>query len=576
VVSDTRPAPTDGRARLLAAAGLVRRVAAWPLSALIQLWRVSLQARVVLSTLALGTVVLAFTAFLLLEQISEGLVESKRQTSLAQARAGFLDAQAQLDAAPESRAGPGQQLDGLLQSLESGSGTPHAYEVVVAPVSAESSTISAGRASASVDLDSVPEDLIADVRDQPGAWWTYTRLFYDSPQASRPESAAIAVGSQVEVPGTGDDYAVYYLFPLDEQQRALRLVGQAVLTAGLVLMTLVAGVAWLVTRQVVTPVRLARRIAERLAAGRLQERMQVRGDDDIARLGRSFNQMATSLQRKIRQLEELSRLQRRFVSDVSHELRTPLTTVRMAADVLHDARGEFDGATARSAELLQAELDRFESLLAELLEISRFDAGAARLELQQLDLVETAERVCATLRPLADRAGVTMSLRYASRPVRVEADPRRVDRIVRNLLSNALAHSHTDRVEVLVAGDDEAVAVAVRDHGVGLRPGDAAMVFNRFWRADPARARTGGGTGLGLAIAMEDAQLHGGWLQAWGDVENGSQFRLTLPRRAGDDLRRSPLPLVPDDLAGVVGAPYSRVSEPPATVGGSDPRRVGT
>ena len=194
MVSDTRPAPTDGRARLLAAAGLVRRVAAWPLSALIQLWRVSLQARVVLSTLALGTVVLAFTAFLLLEQISEGLVESKRQTSLAQARAGFLDAQAQLDAAPESRAGPGQLLDGLLQSLESGSGTPHAYEVVVAPVSAESSTISAGRASASVDLDSVPEDLIADVRDQPGAWWTYTRLFYDSPQASRPESAAIAVG----------------------------------------------------------------------------------------------------------------------------------------------------------------------------------------------------------------------------------------------------------------------------------------------------------------------------------------------------------------------------------------------
>jgi two-component system sensor histidine kinase MtrB len=180
--------------------------------------------------------------------------------------------------------------------------------------------------------------------------------------------------------------------------------------------------------------------------------------------------MATSLQRKIRQLEELSRLQRRFVSDVSHELRTPLTTVRMAADVLHDARGEFDGATARSAELLQTELDRFESLLAELLEISRFDAGAARLELQQMDLVETAERVCATLRPLADRAGVTMSLRYASRPVRVEADPRRVDRIVRNLLSNALAHSHTDRVEVLVAGDDEAVAVAVRDHGVGLRP----------------------------------------------------------------------------------------------------------
>jgi two-component system sensor histidine kinase MtrB len=377
----------------------------------------------------------------------------------------------------------------------------------------------------------------------------------------------VAVGSRIEVPGTTDDYAVYYLFPLDEQQRALGLVGRAVLLAGLVLMALVAAIAGLVTRQVVTPVRLARRIAERLAGGRLEERMQVRGDDDIARLGRSFNQMATSLQRQIRQLEELSRLQRRFVSDVSHELRTPLTTVRMAADVLHDSRDRFDGATARSAELLQGELDRFESLLAELLEISRFDAGAARLELERVDLVDVAERVREMQRPLAERAGVTVTVRSGARSTVVEADPRRVQRIVRNLLSNALAHSQSDRVELLVAGDEAAVALAVRDHGVGLRPGETALVFNRFWRADPARARTGGGTGLGLAIALEDAQLHGGWLQAWSEPGGGTQFRLTLPRRAGDDLRRSPLPLVPDDLAGLVGAPYGRVAEP-APVGG--------
>ena len=95
---------------------------------------------------------------------------------------------------------------------------------------------------------------------------------------------------------------------------------------------------WLVTRQVVTPIRMARRVAERLAAGQLEERLRVRGEDDLARLATSFNQMASNLQRQIRQLEELSRVQRRFVSDVSHELRTPLTTVRMAGDVLHDAR----------------------------------------------------------------------------------------------------------------------------------------------------------------------------------------------------------------------------------------------
>ncbi len=139
--------------------------------------------------------------------------------------------------------------------------------------------------------------------------------------------------------------------------------------------------------------RMARRIAERLAAGRLEERMQVRGTDDLARLAISFNQMASNLQRQIRRLEELSRLQRRFVSDVSHELRTPLTTVRMAADLLHESRDDFDPISRRSVELLQNELNRFEELLADLLEISRFDAGAAALDLDEVDLRDIVLRV---------------------------------------------------------------------------------------------------------------------------------------------------------------------------------------
>jgi two-component system, OmpR family, sensor histidine kinase MtrB len=128
-----------------------------------------------------------------------------------------------------------------------------------------------------------------------------------------------------------------------------------------------------------------------------------------------------------------------------------------------------------------------------------------------------------------------------------EADPRRVERIVRNLVTNAIDHAEGRDIRLLVAGDDHSAAIAVRDHGVGLGPGESAMVFNRFWRADPARARTSGGTGLGLSISLEDAHLHGGWLQAWGRPGEGAQFRLTLPRRLSHPLRHSPLPLAPVD-----------------------------
>jgi two-component system sensor histidine kinase MtrB len=284
----------------------------------------------------------------------------------------------------------------------------------------------------------------------------------------------------------------------------------------------------------------------------LQERLRVSGEDDLARLATSFNQMASNLQRQIRQLEELSRLQRRFVSDVSHELRTPLTTVRMAGDVLHDAREGFDPATARAAELLQTELDRFETLLVDLLEVSRFDAGAALLvDADDVNLVDLVHRVVEATQPLADQRGVRIRVDAPGHACLAEADQTRVERIVRNLITNAIDHADAGGVDpgvvVRLESDDHAAAVVVRDYGVGLGPGESAMVFNRFWRGDPARARTSGGTGLGLSIALEDTHLHGGWLQAWGRPGQGAQFRLTLPRHTGDALRHSPLPLVPLD-----------------------------
>ena len=308
-------------------------------------------------------------------------------------------------------------------------------------------------------------------------------------------------------------------------------------------------IAWVVTRQVVTPVRRAAAVAERLASGKLNERMASHGEDDLALLATTFNEMADSLQSQIRQLEGLSRVQQRFVSDVSHELRTPLTTIRMAVDLIHSSRQDFEPSVARSAELLQGELDRFESLLADLLEISRFDAGAANLDLEPVDLRTTLRKVVDAARPLADRRGTHLTLDLPNTPCEAEVDERRVERILRNLVVNAIEHSEGHPVVATARSDGDAVAVVVEDRGVGLRAGEASLVFNRFWRADPARARTTGGTGLGLAIALEDARLHNGWLQAWGRPGEGARFRLTLPRRSGESITLAPLPLDPDEVS---------------------------
>jgi two-component system sensor histidine kinase MtrB len=532
-----------------------------PFSRLVDLWRRSIQARVVIGTLLLSTLLTALAGWILLRQVADGVLDSKRQAALTQAAAGIDTAQSELDAADVSNFfDVGGLLNQLIDVLAPRDETREDYSILVAgPYDpAEDEPITGGiRASEPVDPRTIPDDLAAQVQVERGSWWVYTTIYPTEP--GEEPVPGIVVGSQINVSTGGPGYALYYLFPLTEQQQTLNVVRNALITTGALLVVLLGLVAWLVTRQVVTPVRLARRIAERLAAGRLEERMHVRGEDDIARLGVSFNQMAASLQRQIRQLEELSRVQRRFVADVSHELRTPLTTVRMAADMLHDAKVDFDPATARAAELLQSELNRFEGLLTDLLEISRFDAGAAVLDLTPADVRDVVRQVVDSARPLADRKGSTIRVDAPVTPCVAEADVRRLDRIIRNLVVNAVTYGEGGDIDVAVAADAEAVAVSVRDHGVGLKPGEESLVFTRFWRADRSRTRTHGGTGLGLPIALEDAQLHGGTLEAWGEPGAGALFRLTIPRRAGDPLSSSPLPLVPPDRATVVvGAPYAR------------------
>jgi len=501
----------------------------------VQRWRRSLQTRVVVTTLVVSGVVVVLLASLLLGQVGRGLVSAKTRVALTEAQSGLTFAQQQADASPPG--GTPHALEGRLQEValklaQRGQGGDD-FGVALIPTGGDANVF----ASAGVDVLHLPATLAKELDRGITSAYVYRHL-------GKVDQLVVGSNLTTEL----GQYRLYYLFPLTAENETLGLVRRTAAIAGLLLVLLLALIAGLVARQVVLPVRLAARTAERLAAGRLEERMAVKGEDEIARLASTFNSMAEALQTQIRQLEDLSRVQRRFVSDVTHELRTPLTTVRMAADVLFERRRDLDPAAARSAELLQNELGRFEELLAELLEISRYDAGAAALDPERLDLVPLVARVMESTQALADRKGTELVL-HASGPVLAEVDHVRIERVVRNLIVNAVEHGEGRPVDITVADGEGCVAVLVRDRGVGLRPGEAGMVFTRFWRGDPSRARTTGGTGLGLAIALEDARLHGGTLQAWGAPGQGAVFRLTLPQVLGAALGTSPLPLRPQEVS---------------------------
>ncbi len=521
-----------------------------------QAWRRSLQLRLVAITLLVSGVLVGIFGVLVATMITDGLVKAKENNALSQVYQGARTVNSQLEPIKD----PGDpslpsSISGVLSRLAATTG---GGSVALVPTNVSRVNITYQTSSSNDRLIRV---IPADLRDLVGGTSArqgqvaheFVTVDLDDPDAPG-QQPYLVYGSPVVV--SIGQFELYYFFPLKAEQQAADLVRNTVIATGIALVLMLALLTALTTRLVVQPVRSAARTAQRLSAGLLDQRMEVRGEDDLALLAASFNQMAENLQRQILRLEEMSRLQRRFTSDVSHELRTPLTTVRMAADLIFSSREDFEPAVARSAELLHAELDRFEALLTDLLEISRFDAGFAVLDAEPTDLVPIVSSVAERLRPLAQRAGVRIELHLPEPPVIAEVDPRRVERILRNLVDNAVEHAEGQPVTVTLGCDETAVAVTVRDYGVGLKPGEEKLVFNRFWRSDPSRARQTGGTGLGLSISLEDARLHGGWLEAWGTRGGGAQFRLTLPVRAGDRLTTSPLRLVPEDvLAADLGLP---------------------
>ncbi|MFD6163221.1 MtrAB system histidine kinase MtrB [Nocardia sp. NPDC060256] len=525
------------------------------------LWQRSLQLRVAVSTITLSLIVITILGVVLTDQITNRMLDTKinaaveemgrARNAVHQQLVGSHDTSAQLKEARNALSSDGSPQTGVAGS----------YDVALVMMGSGQTELNAG------PIQDVPNELRNFVRRG-----QVSRQFTTVSDSSGYHGPALIIGSpSTEVP----TLEIYLIFPLASEARSLSLMRGTMLIGGIVLLVLLAAITALVTRQVVLPIRSAARIAGRFADGRLKERMLVRGEDDMARLAQAFNEMAESLSNQITQLEEFGNLQRRFTSDVSHELRTPLTTVRMAADLIHGSSDDLDPALARSAELLVNELDRFEGLLNDLLEISRHDAGVAELQVESLDVRMCARAAISTVRHLAKDAGVEVVIDLPEDPLVAEVDPRRVERVLRNLLANAIDHSEGKPVLIRMRGDGDAnaVSVVVRDQGVGLRPGEEKLVFNRFWRSDPSRMRRSGGTGLGLSISVEDANLHEGRLEAWGEVGIGASFRLTLPLVRGKKLGASPLSLEPIRKQAVVRqvelevVPNSAEPEPDTTPG---------
>ncbi|WP_036368264.1 MtrAB system histidine kinase MtrB [Mobiluncus curtisii] len=499
--------------------------------------RRSLALRMAIIMLVATLVILFAVGIYASTAIKNGIFQERLNQVLEEAATQARAAQNRFDQAPASTV---EQVQSLAQdvvtsisTLTSGSSAP---AVLILRNPSETSSFVINEIATQNMREVITSQLRQAVQQKTGQHWQSIEIT----DAQGKRHPGIAVGTAVSLPLAGA-HELYLVYSLADEQAAINLVMGVLGGGGLAVLVLVAGMTWVVVYSVLVPVRRTVRTAERLAAGDLNARVLSQGQDETAQLADSFNKMANSLQSKIDTLGQMSRLQQRFVSDVSHELRTPLTTMRIADDVIYDAREELDPAALRSAELLHDQIERFDAMLADLLEISRIDSGSARLDFEIVDLNKLVAQVVEDNATLAEKVGCRVIFNPPKYPCAAELDTRRVTRIVRNLLVNAIEHSEGNPVIITTDSSETAVALRVSDHGVGMSPEVTSRVFDRFYRADPARARTTGGTGLGLAISLEDARLSGGTLQAWGKTGYGSSFLLTLPRRHDMELGPSPL-----------------------------------
>jgi two-component system sensor histidine kinase MtrB len=507
------------------------------------LLRRSVQARAVATTVALSSALLVVLGGFLSFSIGNGLFEERLQQVLAESEVAVLDVQNTFAAATLSDEIALQTLmNSVVPKLEATEVADTRRIALLRTPGQSGVQLLQSPISSGLDTALISPSFRAEVRLSEG------RLLYQSIQLSGTNdgvtttSPGLVVGSPIQIPLAGA-HELYLVFDLSSDQQTLNFVQQTLFAGGLAIIFIIGGVAYLVTGWIVRPVKIAAEVSEEIADGALDVRLLEKGEDAVSSLARSFNRMADSLQQQITKLASVSKMQQRFVSDVSHELRTPLTTIKLAGDLIFEGRENLDPSLKRSAEIMQGQIERFEVLLNDLLEISRYDAGAVRPELEIHDLNQVASSAIASIDPLASKRGSAIEVELPKDEVLAEFDYRRIERLLRNLLANAIEHGEGKPIHVTVGHNEQAVAVKVTDNGVGMSEIELARVFDRFWRADPARKRTTGGTGLGLAISLEDTLLHGGSLDVWAKPNAGASFRLTLPKVQGGTVNSSPLSL---------------------------------
>lgn len=504
--------------------------------------RHSLSAKLAVAITLAALVLLLVFGIIVASQLRSSMFETRKDAILADASLRFSSAQSVFSSSTATSPDQVQEsARGALASLKASAAGAGATNVAL--LRSEGST-------ASLRINQIEDEqmrglITPQMREavaQGGAQWQSVGIRASD---SDKVSPGILVGTQVQLPRAGT-HELYILYSLAADQRQVDVVLRVLVLSALpIIVALPIGVFALLHR-LLLPVRLTVSAATKAAEGDLDVRVEVHGADEMAALGRAFNAMTSSLQDTISRYDELAKLQQRFVSDVSHELRTPLTTIRMAEDIVWDNREDLPPHARRSAELLHDQTERMEQMLADLLEISRYDAASALLDAEERDLRPIVTRVVEACDELAQRQGVPVEVVAPARAA-AEIDERRIERVIRNLVVNAIEHADGTRVTITVATSATDVACRVRDRGVGMTQEVADHVFDRFYRADTARARTTGGTGLGLAIATEDVAIHGGRLQAYGEPGRGASFLMTLPKHAGDEIASWPLALWEDE-----------------------------
>ncbi len=505
-----------------------------------RLWRESLQFR------ALATAgVLMFLSFLavgwsLSSQIATSLFENQKSQALQESISGFRNVQSVLNSSEmRSDSEIRRNVSRTLTVLDAGASGKRSWILVPLEGQGKQGFIPEQSSDKSLNSSSIPTDFKNTVRDRDGVYWQTSTIttFENNRKRTYP---VLIVGTHVSI-AQNPNYGLFTVYDMTDSSETIAHINFVLFGGFCALLTVVLSVVWFVTRFVVRPITQTAITAERLAAGDLDQRVSVKGEDQAARLGISFNRMADSLQEKIVQLERLSTLQQRFVSDVSHELRTPLSTVRLGTELLYDSRENMTPMQVRSVELLHGQVDRFQSMLADLLEISRFDAGSAMLTIDTEDFIQVLSNILQEALPHLERTNTKLNVHTNHESIMVDMDRVRIERVLRNLLYNAIEHGESRPIDVYVDANATNLGIAVRDHGIGLSEDEAVQVFNRFWRADTSRKRTLGGTGLGLSIAAEDVRLHGGTLEAWGEKGRGACFTMNLPLVHGAPLGESPV-----------------------------------